>query len=327
MITEPNLPPAILLVGPTASGKTALALEIASRYHCEIVSVDSALVFREMNIGTAKPSADILDRIPHHLIDLISPEERYSAARFCADARAAMDDIARRGKIPLLTGGTLLYVKALRQGLADLPAADTAVRQTIEAEAQRHGWPAVHDELRRCDPLTAHRLAPNDSQRIQRALEVFRVSGRPLSEWLHAETNAATNQKNTLNFALLPVGMQPSQRAELHQRIAERFDAMLDAGLVAELRALQQRFTLDENLPSMRCVGYRQAWQHLRGDFDLVELRNRGIYATRQLAKRQLTWMRGMPDLISIDCLAPSLFSKIEPLIVQHLEQHPPHSH
>jgi tRNA dimethylallyltransferase len=324
MTSIDQLPPAILLVGPTASGKTALALDIAARYNGEIISVDSALVFRDMTIGTAKPDAATLAQFPHHLIDLISPEERYSAARFCVDALAAMADITRRGKLPLLVGGTLLYVKALREGLADLPVADPDIRSAIEAEANQHGWPMVHAELFRCDPITAGRLAPNDSQRIQRALEVFRLTGKPLSEWLADGIAGDSKASNPLPYALLPLGLQPTERSELHLRIAQRFDYMLDAGLVNELERLQQKYRLDENLPSMRCVGYRQAWQHLRGDFDRAELRDRGIYATRQLAKRQLTWMRSMPDLKTIDCLAPSLLSKIAPFIDQHLDRHRP---
>lgn len=290
-------PPAILLAGPTASGKSLLALDIAARLPCEIISVDSALVFRDMDVGTAKPSAEDQARVPHHLIDLISPEASYSAARFRTDALAAMADITARGRIPLLVGGTMLYIKALREGLADLPEADPATRAQLDQEAEAHGWPALHAELSRCDPDTAARLAPMDAQRIQRALEVFRVSGRPLSVWLRQSRTAE------LPYTLLPLALLPSDRAELHRRIAMRFDAMLEAGLIDELRQLRARYHLDPELPSMRCVGYRQTWQHLDGEFDAKELRARGIYATRQLAKRQLTWLRGMDDFACFDCL------------------------
>jgi tRNA dimethylallyltransferase len=293
-----TLPPAILLVGPTASGKTALALEIAARFPCEIISVDSAQVFRDMNVGTAKPDTEILCSVPHHLIDLISPEERYSAARFRADALAAMTDIQRRGKIPLLTGGTLLYVKALREGLADLPAADPAIRAVIDVEAAAKGWPALHAELMVCDPTTATRLAPNDSQRIQRALEIFRQSGRAMSAWV-----SESPQTVALPYRILGLALVPGERKVLHERIAQRFDAMLAQGLVTEVAALRERYTLHTDMPSMRCVGYRQAWQHLDGELTRDELRDRGIFATRQLAKRQLTWLRSMPDLEFSDCL------------------------
>ena len=304
------LPPAILLVGPTASGKTSLALEIAARFPCEIISVDSAQVFSDMNVGTAKPDAEILRSVPHHLIDLISPEERYSAARFREDALAAMADIHQRGKIPLLAGGTLLYVKALREGLAELPAADPTIRAAIDLEATAKGWPALHAELMVCDPTTAARLAANDSQRIQRALEVFRQSGRAMSAWVSESPQTAA-----LPYRLLGLALVPSERKELHERIAQRFDAMLEQGLVAEVAALRERYTLHTDLPSMRCVGYRQAWQHLDGELNRNELRDRGIFATRQLAKRQMTWLRSMPDLEFSDCLDPQtphrLFNRV----------------
>ena len=308
-------PPAILLVGPTASGKTALALDIAAQWPCEIISVDSALVFRDMDIGTAKPSAAERAAVPHHLIDLISPEQAYSAARFCDDAIAAMTAISARGRVPLLVGGTMLYVKALRQGLADLPAADAALRAAIDAEAAATGWPALHAELVRVDPVTAERLAPNDAQRIQRALEVFRASGRPMSAWVAEQAARA----DTLPCRLLGLALAPAERSALHQRIAQRFDAMLAAGLVAEVAALRQRYTLRADMPSMRCVGYRQAWQHLDGEFNAAELRDRGIFATRQLAKRQLTWLRSMNDLIVEDCFDAHVHSKMQQTIDRFL--------
>jgi tRNA dimethylallyltransferase len=279
--------PVVLLVGPTASGKSAIALRIADALPVEIVSVDSAQVYRGMDIGTAKPDAATRARVAHHLIDLIDPDQAYSAARFCADAGTAIAGIRARGRIALLTGGTMLYVKALRDGLSTLPAADSALRARLDARAAREGWPSLHAELARVDPATAARLAPTDAQRIQRALEVHALTGRPLSV-LHGPRSVPALD-SALAFALLP-----GERAALHARIAERFDAMLAAGLVDELRALRRRYPLDPAMPSMRCVGYRQAWRHLDGDGDLRVLRERGVAATRQLARRQLTWLRTM---------------------------------
>jgi tRNA dimethylallyltransferase len=286
-----TLPPAILLMGPTASGKTALAFDIAARFPVEIVSVDSAQVFRDMNIGTAKPDAATLARFPHHLIDLITPEERYSAARFREDALAVMQAIRQRGRIPLLVGGTMLYFKALREGLADLPPADPATRSLIDAEAATRGWPALHADLARDDPATAARLAPNDAQRIQRALEVLRLTGQPLGAHLAAQ------RQESLPWQFLALALFPTDRSELHRRIAQRFEAMLAAGLVDELEGLRARYRLTLELPSMRCVGYRQAWEMLEGVFPPGELHDRGIFATRQFAKRQLTWLKAMNDL------------------------------
>ena len=293
-----SLPPAILLIGPTASGKTSLAFELATRFPCDIVSVDSAQVFRDMNVGTAKPDAATLARFPHRLIDLITPEQRYSAAAFRADALREMESITAAGRIPLLVGGTMLYVKALREGLADLPQADPALRAGIDAEAAARGWPALHAELAQLDPETAARLKPTDAQRIQRALEVVRLSGRTMGSFF-AEQAASAPPFRMLNLALVP-----SDRAVLHARIGERFAAMLAAGLVDEVKALREKYRLDAGLPSMRCVGYRQVWEMLEGDLPASELRERGIYATRQFAKRQLTWLRGMTDLSLIDPLA-----------------------
>jgi len=281
--------PAILLMGPTASGKSALAYALAERYPVEIVSVDSAQVYRGMDIGTAKPDAATRARIPHHLVDVIDPTDAYSAARFRAEALAAVRAIRARGRLPLLVGGTMLYFKALHEGLSALPPADPAVRAALDARAAAEGWPALHAELTRVDPATASRLAPNDAQRIQRALEVHALTGTPLSALQGAR---ATDDALGAHVAL---ALLPPDRAELHARIAARFDAMLAAGLVDELAALRQRYRLHPELPAMRCVGYRQAWQYLDGAIDRTRLRATGIAATRQLAKRQFTWLRTLP--------------------------------
>jgi tRNA dimethylallyltransferase len=284
--------PAVLLMGPTASGKSAVALELAARLPVEIVSVDSAQVYRGMDIGTAKPDAASRTRVRHHLLDLIDPDQAYSAARFRSDALAAIAGIRARGRIPLLVGGTMLYFKALREGLSDLPPADAAVRARLDARAAGEGWPALHAELAHLDPATAARLDPADSQRIQRALEVYELSGRPISALRGV-------RQSTAEARLVSLALVPQDRAELHRRIATRFDAMLAAGLVDELAGLRRRFRLDASMPSMRCVGYRQAWQFIDGDGDRDALRERGVAATRQLARRQLTWLRslGMPTL------------------------------
>ncbi len=300
-----GLPPAILLMGPTASGKSALALEIARRFPVEIISVDSAQVYCGMDLGTAKPAAAERAAAPHHLIDIIDPEQSYSAAQFRSDAARLMREITARGRVPLLAGGTMLYFKALREGLSDLPQADVAVRAALEAEAGEKGWPALHAELARIDPITAARLQPVDAQRIQRALEVFRISGKPLSALQGARVAEA------LPFRFLTLALIPSDRAVLHRRIERRFEAMLAAGLVEELAALRRKHALNPSLPSMRCVGYRQAWEHLEGAYDRATLRERGIYATRQLAKRQLTWLRAMPAPEIFDCLEPDLGGQV----------------
>jgi tRNA dimethylallyltransferase len=279
--------PAVLLMGPTASGKSAVALELAARLPAEIVSVDSAQVYRGMDIGTAKPDAATRARVRHHLLDLVDPDQAYSAARFRTDALAAIADIRTRGRIPLLVGGTMLYFKALREGLSDLPPADPAVRARLDARAAAKGWAALHDELARIDPATAARLDPTDSQRIQRALEVHELSGRPIS----ALQGARQHPEGT---DMISLALIPQDRAQLHQRIAARFDAMLAAGLVDELSGLRHRFRLAATMPSMRCVGYRQAWQFVEGDGDRERLRERGAAATRQLARRQLTWLRSL---------------------------------
>lgn len=306
-----KLPPAILLMGPTASGKTALALEIALHFPVEIISVDSAQVYRDMDLGTAKPSPAERAAVPHHLIDVIDPTESYSAAQFRSDAAHLMREVAGRGRVPLLAGGTMLYFKALREGLSNLPQADAAVRAAIEAEAKEQGWPALHAELARVDAHTAARLKPTDAQRIQRALEVFRISGKPLSALQGARVLAPAQ------YRFVPLALVPAERALLHRRIESRFDAMLAAGLVEELVALRRKYALDAGLPSMRCVGYRQAWEHVEGAYDRATLRERGIYATRQLAKRQLTWLRAMPEPKVFDCCAPGLTAQV----LHHIEE------
>ncbi|WP_018509373.1 tRNA (adenosine(37)-N6)-dimethylallyltransferase MiaA [Thiobacillus thioparus] len=305
-------PPAIFLMGPTASGKTALAVGLVERFPLEIVSVDSALVYRDMGIGTAKPDAATLAHAPHHLLDIRDPTEAYSAAAFCDDARRLMADIAARGRVPLLVGGTMLYFRALLQGLDDLPRADAALRKELEAEAAARGWPALHAELAAVDPATAARLAPNDSQRIGRALEIFRLTGTPMSALLD-------RVQSELPYRVLQLALIPSDRAVLHQRIAARFDAMLAAGLVDEVDTLRRRYALNADLPSMRAVGYRQAWAYLDGDIDLKGLREQGIAATRQLAKRQLTWLRSWPDVVELDCLADDLDLRARNLVARHL--------
>ncbi len=305
--------PAIFLMGPTASGKTAVAVELVNRLPVEIISVDSALVYRGMDIGTAKPDAATLARAPHHLIDILDPTQSYSAAAFSRDAKRLMQDIFNRGRVPLLVGGTMLYFNALRFGLNDLPEADDEVRAVLNAEAARIGWPAMHEKLAQIDPETAARLKPNDSQRIQRALEIFRVSGEPLSSLIAAEKGAK------LPYRVIPVALIPSERSVLHERIATRFAAMLKEGLAEEVRSLRQKYALHPELPSMRAVGYRQAWQFLSGEINEAELLEKGIAATRQLAKRQLTWLRRMPDNIELNCLSHELPQRVietlEPLI------------
>jgi tRNA dimethylallyltransferase len=303
-----ELPRCLALAGPTASGKTAAALAIAAELPVEIISVDSALVYRGMDIGTAKPSAQELAAVPHHLIDIRDPRQPYSAAEFVQDATQLIHAIHARGKHPLLVGGTMLYFKALFEGLDDMPKADAQVRAAIEAEAQQKGWPALHAELMQVDPLTAARLQPGDSQRIQRALEVYRVAGRPLSAFHTRQQDA---QPSALMQATTLISLEPQERAWLHARIAQRFDAMLAAGLLDEVQRLRARGDLHADLPSMRCVGYRQAWEALDGVFPMSELRERGIQATRQLAKRQLTWLRAMPQRRVVACDAPDALQQV----------------
>ena len=305
--TEPTL---IALAGPTASGKTAAALALAERWPVEIISVDSALVYRGMDIGTAKPSASELDSVPHHLIDIRDPLEPYSAAEFRRDALALISQIQARGRRPLLVGGTMLYFKALIHGLDDMPSATPAVREQIAQEASALGWPALHAQLAQIDPVTAQRLPPNDAQRIARALEVWRVSGRPLSSF-HRQHEPAPELPLTM------ISLEPTDRRWLHERIAQRFEQMLTHGLIAEVWSLMQRTDLHPDLPAMRCVGYRQAWLALLQAAGTVQagaappalsptqteaLREAGMAATRQLAKRQLTWLRSMPDRHTVAC-------------------------
>jgi tRNA dimethylallyltransferase len=287
---------AVLLLGPTACGKSALAMQLAREIPVEIVSIDSAQVYRGMDIGTAKPTAAERAEVPHHLLDLRDPSEPYSAADFVRDAVRAIGEINARGRLPLVVGGTMLYAKALREGLSALPSADAGVRARIEARAKDLGWPALHAELARLDPATAARLPPNDSQRIQRALEVIELTGVPLSQLQNAP------QKPPLELAT--IALLPVDRAELHRRIEQRFDTMLAAGFLDEVRALMARGDLDPDLPALRSVGYRQAWQHLLGETTFEEFRAAGIAATRQLAKRQITWLRSMTNAKVIDPFA-----------------------
>ncbi len=315
-------PLAVAIMGPTASGKTAAALSIARTIPIEIISVDSALVYRGMDIGTAKPSAEELAAVPHHLIDIIDPLDAYSVAQFRTDTLRLVAEIGARGKLPLLVGGTMMYFKGLNEGLDDLPTADAAVRAQLEEDAARLGWPALHERLRAVDPITAERLAPNDAQRINRALEIYQLSGKPMSSLLSGRG------KLDLPFDLLPLALEPSDRAVLHARIASRFEQMLgrrdDTGLVAEVATLRARGDLQPNLPSMRCVGYRQAWDYLDGTIDRATLRETGIIATRQLAKRQLTWLRAMPERIVFDCVrddpAPAMLARIEAALAARVQ-------
>jgi tRNA dimethylallyltransferase len=301
----PRQPTAVFVLGPTASGKTALSLELAARFPVEIVSVDSALVYRGMDIGTAKPDEATRAAVRHHLIDIVEPDERYSAGRFRVDALRVAGEIASRGRVPLFVGGTMLYERALMRGLARLPAADPATRSELDKAARERGWPALHAELARVDPATAARLDPNDAQRIQRALEVFRVGGRSLTALIASETSEPPP------FAALTVVLEPSDRAVLHRRIEHRFRAMLAAGLVREVVKLRSRHAIDATLPSMRAVGYRQVWETLEGLATESTLEARGIAATRQLAKRQLTWLRAMREVERLDCLRPDLAGEV----------------
>ena len=305
-------------MGPTASGKTDLAVALVERFAAtmplEIISVDSALVYRGMDIGTAKPDAATLGRAPHHLIDVIDPTEAYSAGRFKVDALGLMADITARGRVPLLVGGTMLYFKALKGGLDELPRADPALRAELEHRAAREGWPALHAELARLDPETATRLKPNDSQRIQRALELCMTTGGPMSALLGRQ-----DVSERLPYRLLELALVPRDRAWLHERINRRFDLMLEAGLVDELRGLKLRHPLEAGLPSMRCVGYRQAWEYLEEQIDAARLAATGKAATRQLAKRQITWLRSWEGAVALDCQAADLEKQAERRVESHL--------
>jgi tRNA dimethylallyltransferase len=318
-------------MGPTASGKTGVAVDLVRHLPVEIISVDSALVFRDMDIGTAKPDKATLTRAPHHLIDIIDPTEAYSAAAFRHDALRLMHDITARGKIPLLVGGTMLYFKALREGLSDLPPSDPKVRATLDAEIAEHGIEHLHSELARVDAETAARLKPTDTQRIQRAMEIYRITGKTMSELIRtvpspANVRGASDESNPLPqplshecergdnplpYRIIPIALIPSDRAQLHARIATRFKAMLEQGLLNELRMLREKYPLHRDMTAMRCVGYRQAWQFMEGEIDDTQLLETGIIATRQLAKRQLTWLRSMPENIELDCLAPDLAQRV----------------
>ncbi len=308
-------PLVVAIMGPTTSGKTAAALAIAQSIPCEIISVDSALIYRGMNIGTAKPSNEELSQVPHHLIDILDPSFSYSVKQFREDALQLISDIQSRSKLPLLVGGTMLYFKALRDGLDDLPSADLALRAQLDMDIARHGTAALHARLRELDPITAERLNPSDTQRIQRAMEIILISGETMSSQL------AKAEKPDLPFDLMSIALEPSDRKVLHDRIANRFDAMLSAqpGLLDETAALKQRGDLHPGLPSVRCVGYRQAWDYLDGQIDRPNLREKGIAATRQLAKRQLTWLRSMPDRQVIDCLPANPSEQILRLVAARL--------
>jgi tRNA dimethylallyltransferase len=302
----------IALVGPTASGKTAAAMAIAERIPLEIISIDSALVYRGMDIGTAKPSAQERQQVAHHLIDIREPTQTYNAADFVNDAEQLIADIQSRGKLPLLVGGTMLYLKALQDGIDDLPKTDSAIRETIETRAKANGWPAMHEELRKIDPASASRLAPNDAQRISRALEVWHISGKSLTAWFEkgAQKRLGARQSFASRNKLDVISLEPNDRSWLHQRIEQRFDAMLAAGFLDEMQTLRERDDLNPDLPSMRCVGYRQAWEQLdamqlqanSSQEMLALLKETAVAATRQLAKRQLTWLRSMPERHIIAC-------------------------
>jgi tRNA dimethylallyltransferase len=301
-------------MGPTASGKTAVALDLARALPVEIVSVDSALVYKGMDVGTAKPDRATLEAFPHHLVDVIEPHESYSAARFRDDALAAMREIGERGRIPLLVGGTMLYFKALVEGLNELPEADPMIRLVIDTIGEENGPGAIYERLKQVDPQTAARLDPNDSQRIQRALEIFFITGKTMAELL------AKPRFVYFPYTSIRIALVPEDRAALHRRIEERFARMLDEGLVEEASRLRDEYGLDSTMPSMRCVGYRQALQHLAGELTREELLDHGVAATRQLAKRQLTWLRAMTDVKLFDCLAPDVSAQVLEFVRGELE-------
>lgn len=301
-------PPVVMIAGPTASGKTELACRLAREFGGEIVSVDSAQVYRGMDVGSAKPDARLRGEIAHHLIDIVEPDRQYSAARFREDALAAIEAVASRGRLPILAGGTMLYFRVLRDGLSDLPQANPALRAELSARAAVVGWPALHRELEALDPATAARLEATDSQRIQRALEVCLLTGEPMSSRLG-------RRESSFPYPSVDIALVPSDRAVLHERIARRFGEMLAAGLVEELARLRERYVLDPSMPSMRCVGYRAAWRYLDGEITRDELREQGIAATRQLAKRQLTWLRGESHWTVVDSLRDGVFDSARRLL------------
>lgn len=300
-------------MGPTASGKTDLAISLCKRFPCDIISVDSALVYRGMDIGTAKPDAQTLRRAPHQLVDIREPEESYSAGDFVRDARAAIDRSISNGRIPLLAGGTMMYFRALTEGIADLPAADKEIRQEIDREAREKGWPALHAELAAVDTVVAERLSPNDSQRIQRALEVFRVSGRPLGEW----QRDAVDHAGARQYLKIALKIEPRKR--LHDRIEQRLELMIAQGFEEEMKVLRARPGLNKDSSSMRCVGYRQYWAYLDGEYSQSQARDRTLFATRQLAKRQLTWLRSESDVFSVDPLEAGSKDTISTYLTRNL--------
>jgi len=304
---------AILLMGPTASGKTDLAISLCKRFPCDVISVDSALVYRGMDIGTAKPDAETLRRTPHRLVDIRDPEESYSAGEFVRDAYREMDEIFAAGRIPLLVGGTMMYFRALTEGIAALPSADDDIRRAIDAEAEDKGWPALHEDLQQVDPAAAERIKPNDRQRIQRALEVYRSSGTPLSIW----QQDSAPQRDDIRY--LKIGLNIEPRSLLHDRIAERLDMMVAGGFIEELQALRERPHLVAECPAMRSVGYRQFWQHLDGEYELDEARDRALFATRQLAKRQITWLRSETDIFLHNPLEAGVIDVISSFLAQSL--------
>ena len=314
MRARTQLPPAIVIMGPTASGKTHLALELARVLPCEIISVDSAMVYKGMDIGTAKPDRETLASVPHHLIDIIEPHETYSAARFRDDALVLMREITERERIPLLVGGTMLYFKALLEGLNDLPEADPMVRLIIDTMAQAGGWPAVHEKLASVDPETAARLDPNDSQRIQRALEIYYISGKTMRDLLEKPKYVY------FPYSAIKIALVPSDRAVLHQRIEQRFNQMLEKGLVEEVKRVVDDYGLDPSMPSLRCVGYRQAFQHINGETSREDLVSQGVAATRQLAKRQLTWLRALEEVTVFDGLGDEITDRILDYVRRELE-------
>lgn len=307
--TDSPKPTAIFLMGPTASGKSAIAIKIAQCFPVEIISVDSAQIYRYMDIGSAKPDQEIQESVPHHLIDLINPYESYSAARFRSDALIAMQAIVARGRIPLLVGGTMMYFKVLSDGLAELPSADKHLRDQLEQTARSEGLLALHSRLKLLDPVTAAGIQPSDSQRIQRALEVCYLTGKPMSVLLAQAQE--DKWRSYFPYQVINIALLPSDRTILHDHIAQRFDRMLAMGLVEELSGIRQKFPVTADMPAMRCVGYRQAWCYLDNQINLAKMREMGVIATRQLAKRQLTWLRSMHDIQSFDCLASDLSSQV----------------